>query len=66
MICTMLSLILLNCFILRIQRRGMFVVKSGRAVFLNRGPRSTWEDGGGIPSHVCGVPGMFDTGRPTD
>ena len=32
MICTMLSLVLLSCFLLRTQRRGMFVVKSGRLV----------------------------------
>ena len=44
MICTMLFLILLSCFLLRTQLRGMFVVKSGRA--------GGQGNGGRIPSHV--------------
>ena len=69
MICAMLSLILLSCILLRAQRRGMFVVKSGRAAFLKRGPRLTrrggWrgDGGGGVPSHVgVSLEVVFDTG----
>ena len=48
MICAMLSLILLSCILLRAQRRGMFVVKSGRAAFLKRGSTAHEEGGGGV------------------
>ena len=58
MICTMLILILLSCFLFRTQRRGMFVVKSGRAAFLNRGSSAHGVEGGDAIS-CGGVPGMF-------
>ena len=56
MICKMLSLVLLSYFLLR-TRRGMFVVKSGRSAFLNRG-----SSGGGVAGDAIscgGVPGLF-------
>ena len=45
---------LLRCFLLRTQRRGMFVVKSGRTAFFNLG--SSAHGGGGWRGYVisCG------------